>query len=79
MKTRRKSFHLRMISLLLGGVFCLHAQGLSYSLPPAETKVDVGHDTSLLKKLSQGVGAIAKSSKKALVFVSVSKIGRAHV
>ncbi|MFK7823521.1 MAG: trypsin-like peptidase domain-containing protein [Oligoflexales bacterium] len=46
---------------------------LAYDLPPADTKVDLGQDTKLLQELSKGIGAIAEASKKALVFVSVSK------
>ncbi|NRA43588.1 MAG: trypsin-like peptidase domain-containing protein [Oligoflexales bacterium] len=45
----------------------------AYKLPPADTKVELGHDTKMLRELSKGVGAIAEASKKALVFVSVSK------
>lgn len=48
----------------------------AYDLPPADTKVELGQDTELLRQLSKGVGAIAEASKKALVFVSVSKTAK---
>ena len=45
----------------------------SYQLPAHDTKVELEYNTKLLQELSKGVGAIAEASKKALVYVNVSK------
>ncbi|MCB9229435.1 MAG: trypsin-like peptidase domain-containing protein [Deltaproteobacteria bacterium] len=52
------------------------AKEAGYTLAPAETEVELKGNTRILKELSQGVGAIAEVSRKALVFVSVSKTVR---
>ena len=64
---------LKLGLLALTASFFILKPLLAYDLPPANTKVKLGQDTKLLQELSKGVGAIAEASKKALVFVSVSK------
>ena len=45
----------------------------NYKLPNSNTDVTLDADTSLLKKLSDGIHSITKSSKKALVYIEVNK------
>lgn len=44
-----------------------------YKLAPSSTDVSLSHSTKILKEMSKGVGEVATTSKKALVYISVSK------
>lgn len=72
----------KVLSLSLVSSLFLSSVGVSfgkdYSLPSADKKVHVNANTKLLKEMSEGVGAIAEASKKALVFVSVAKTVRSY-
>ena len=59
-------------------LFFIPSMSFSYQLPPANSDVDLGYNTKLLQELSSGVGAIAEKSRKALVYVSVSKSMKGH-
>lgn len=49
---------------------------LAYDLPPASTEVKINGNTEILREISRSVGLIAEASKKALVFISVTKTMR---
>lgn len=79
------------IKLILAGMFllssmsaCLFAEKSKekkvdfYVLPPSASEVVVPADTSLLKKMSEGIQGIAEASKKGLVYISVSKTHKAY-
>ena len=58
-------------ALLAGWQF--NAARAEYQLPSQDTKVQLGASTEVLAQISSAVSAIAASSKKALVFVSVAR------
>lgn len=69
-----KNFSLKSIRFLVALTAASLTHTLpAYDLPPINTPVQLQSNTEILKQISTAVSAIAESSKKALVFVSVSK------
>lgn len=60
-----------LVFSLLGAAYPLFGQ--KYELPSAQTAVPINGNTEILRQMSQAVSSIAETSRKALVFVSVSK------
>ena len=61
------------VVLVILGLGSSVARAKSYSLPDSNTKVEVGTNMTMFKKLAEESKALARASSPALVFVSVSK------
>lgn len=62
--------------LIISNCFLLSSTLVAYDLPPPTTEVKINGNTEILKEISRSVGLIAEASKKALVFISVTKTMR---
>ncbi|MBP6218995.1 MAG: trypsin-like peptidase domain-containing protein [Oligoflexales bacterium] len=76
LNTKHKQIFKKSRQVLLLGLLLLSSGLSAYEIPSASTPSAVKADASLLKTMSVTLGAISEVSKKALVYISVSKTMR---